>query len=98
MYMTLSEGSPWAKTTFLGWNSTIFLDTPDESRKAYTSNVRVFFRFIAAGRPAHFNTLTSQEAQDVPRPIRSVHGYLLATVVMTPAIVCSASAAREFAP
>src|SRR5579862_2758817 len=48
MYITVLAGTPWAKmVVFLG-NSTIFLATPADSRKAWASNAAFPFRFPAS--------------------------------------------------
>jgi hypothetical protein len=49
MYMTLSHTSPWAKMTSPRRNSTILLEIPVESRKAWALNVP--FRFIYGPDP-----------------------------------------------
>src|SRR6267378_3201780 len=53
-YMTLSDGSPWEKTTSLRAYATIRFPRPVDSRNAFASNARGFFRAIA---DSHFGSL-----------------------------------------
>jgi hypothetical protein len=64
--------------------------------RANTMDMHTLYLVLKAGRVSFGTPGGLLRMSHVPAVGRQ--GHLLAAVVMTPAIVCSASAAREFAP